>query len=432
MSSRYFQHLAFLTCVVILLPTVFADEPAPLNVRSTGAVGDGKTKDTLAFQKALDTCATVGGGEVLVPAGEYLIGSVELKSNTTLRLEKDAHLIGSPDLDDYPLTKGRWEGHWVDAHRALISAQDAAHIAIVGPGKITGDPTIGGRQMPRRPCVIEPIHCTDIRLEDFSATQARMWTIHPTWCENIVAKNLNIRSTTGNGDGIDLDSCKHAQIENCDIDTGDDCIALKSGRGMEGYREARPTEDVLISHCTLGDNIFACIGIGSETSGGIRNIRIEHCTFTHANTFAIYIKSNAGRGAFIDDISATDLTVQDAKRGFLRISLLGSGIKDAEPVPGDEGIPSAKNYHFSDVTVTRSGTLVDATAISPVKPLNGLTIENVKGDCEKGMTMVNITNADLKGIDVKGFSGPLLSTANVTGTGLDGAVPYKPAATQAR
>ena len=107
----------------------------PLNVRTFGAVGDGKTKDTAAFQKALDACAAANGGEVVVPVGNYLIGSIELKSSTTLRLEKDAHLIGSPDLDDYPVMKVRWEGHWIDGHRALIFAQNASHISIVGPGQ---------------------------------------------------------------------------------------------------------------------------------------------------------------------------------------------------------------------------------------------------------------------------------------------------------
>jgi len=106
-----------------------------LNVRTFGAVGDGMIKDTAAFQKALDACAAANGGEVVVPAGNYLIGSIELKSDTVLRLEKDAHLIGSPDLDDYPVIKIRWEGHWIDGHRALIFARNAGHFGIVGSGK---------------------------------------------------------------------------------------------------------------------------------------------------------------------------------------------------------------------------------------------------------------------------------------------------------
>ena len=389
-----------------------------LNVRTFGAVGDGTTKDTAAFQKALDICTAANGGEVVVPAGNYLIGSIELKSYTTLRLEKGAHLIGSPDLDDYPVIKVRWEGHWIDGHRALIFAQNAGHFGIVGPGKISGNPALGGREMPRRPVIIEPINCIEVRLEGFTTEHKSMWSIHPTYCVNFTAKNLVIRSTGGNGDGIDVDSCKNVRIESCDIDTGDDCISVKSGRGMEGYRLARPTEDVLISHCTLGDSIFACIGIGSETSGGIRNVQIEQCKFTHAKTFAVYIKSNTGRGAFIEDISARDLDVATAPGGFLRINLTGSGIKDAEPVTGDEGIPSAKNFSFKGVKVD-CGTLVDADHASPEKPINGFSLVDITGTCKKAIKLANMTNAVLRDIHVTGYEGPYLTQTNVQGTGLE-------------
>ena len=404
---------------------VAADQITIIDVRKAGAVGDGKTKDTAAFQKAIDNCAASGGGEVRVPAGEYLIGSIALKSNTTLRLEKDAILTGTDDLDDYPIVKARWEGKWVDAHRGLISAQDANRIAVVGPGKISGNPALGGRRIPRRPCVIEPINCTDVRLEEFTATQRSMWTIHPTYCENLVAKNLTIRSSGGNSDGIDVDSCEHVRIENCDIDSGDDAIAIKSGRGMEGYRAARPSEDVLITGCTLGDANFACIGIGSETSGGIRNVRIEHCKFMHSKSYSIYIKSRPGRGASIEDIVGKDLDVVSATGGFLRINLLNSGIQDPEPVTGDEGIPAAKNFSFSDVKLADCDKLLDASAVPPEKPIEGLTIENVTGTCKKGMVLVNINRAELRDIHVEGFKKPLLEIQNVTGSGLDAAVPRK-------
>jgi polygalacturonase len=391
---------------------------APLNVQAFGATGDGRTKDTAAFQKSLDVCAAAGGGTVIVPAGNYLIGSIELKSRTTLRLEKGANLLGSPDLDDYPIVKVRWEGKWIDGHRALIFAHDVNHIAIAGLGKISGNPALGGRQMPRRPVIIEPINCTDVLLEGFSTEHHSMWSIHPTYCENVIAQNLTIRSTGGNGDGIDVDSCRHVRIENCDIATGDDCIALKSGRGMEGYRIAKPTEDVLISHCQLADSIFACIGIGSETSGGIRDVRIENCRFTHARTCAIYIKSRPGRGAFIENISATNLDVATAPGGFLRVNLLNSGIQDPEPVPGDEGIPVAKNYHFSDVKVD-CGTLVDAASISPAKPVDGFSLVNISGTCKKAMALANMTHVELRDIHVTGYEGPFLTRTNVQGAGLE-------------
>jgi polygalacturonase len=241
----------------------------------------------------------------------------------------------------------------------LVSARGASYIAIVGQGQIIGDPTIGNREMPRRPCVIEPIECKDVRIEGVTLSQRLMWTVHPTYCEDVVVKGVTNRSTGGNSDGVDVDSCKRVVVEGCDIASGDDCVAIKSGRGMEGFKLARSSEDVTIRECALADANFACIGIGSETSGGVRRVKIERCKFTHAKSFAIYIKSRPGRGAFIEDISGDDLDVETAPGGFLRVNLLSSGIQDPEPVAGDEGIPTAKNYRFSNVRV-KCGTLAAA------------------------------------------------------------------------
>lgn len=386
------------------------------NVRTFGATGDGTTKDTAAFQNAINVCAAANGGKVVVPPGNYLIGSIELKPHTTLRLEKGAHLLGSPDLDDYPIVKVRWEGHWIDGHRGLIYAREAAHAGVVGPGMISGNAALGGRELPRRPVLIELITCLAVQLEGFTTEYQNMWSIHPTYCNDVTVKNLVIRSIGGNGDGIDVDSCTHVRIENCDIATGDDCIAIKSGRGMEGYRLARPSEDILISRCTLSDSNFACIGIGSETSGGIRNVRIEDCKFIQAKSYACYIKSNSGRGAFIEDITARNLDVATAPGGFLRINLTGSGIQDAEPVRGDEGIPSAKNFSFKGVKVN-CGTLVDAAQTSPVKPINGFSLVDVSGTCKKAITLANLTNAVLQDIHVTGYNGRFLTQTNVQGVG---------------
>lgn len=396
-----------------------------LNIRDFGATGDGTTKDTAAIQQAIDRCSVLGGGEVLVPAGNYLTGAIALRSNTLVRLEKGANILGSPDFADYPVTQVRWEGKWIQGHTGLIYAMDATHIGIVGPGKIAGNAALAGRpnaQNPlRHPALIEPIGCSDIRLEDFSTEYRSMWSIHTTYCERVLIRNLTIRSTGGNGDGIDIDSTKHVRIDGCDIATGDDCISVKSGRGSEAYTLLRTSEDIEIANCTFADSIFACIGIGSETSGGIRNVRIEHCKFTQARTFAIYIKSRVGRGAFIEDIVADDLDVSGTTGGFLRLNLLSSGIQDQYPVPGDEGIPTAANFRFSNIRVTDCPVLVDGIAIHPNKPLNGLSLINVTGTCAKGISLVNIKDAELRGVNVTGFTGPLLSIHNVTGRGLDGA-----------
>jgi polygalacturonase len=399
--------------------------PLVLNVREFGATGDGKTKDTGAIQQALDRCAVLGGGEVLVPAGEYLTGAVALRSNTVLRLEKDAAILGSPDFADYPVSQVRWEGKWIPGRVGLIYAIDASRIGIVGPGRIVGNPAVGGRpnqQDPlRHPSLIEPIRCREIRLEGFSTSHRLMWSIHPTNCENITIKDLTIRSTGGNGDGIDIDSCRHVRIEGCDIATGDDCISIKSGRGSEAYALMQTSEDILIANCTMADSIFACIGIGSETSGGIRNVRIEHCKFTGARTFAIYIKSRVGRGAFIEDISAKDLDVSGMMGGFLSLNLLGSGIQDQVPVPGNEGIPTVRNFRFSDVRVKDCPVLVDGVRIHPDKPLDGFSLADVSGTCTKGIALANVKGAEIRNVKVTGVAGPLVAIHNVTGKGLEGA-----------
>jgi polygalacturonase len=269
--------------------------------------------------------------------------------------------------------------------------------------------------------LIETIGCRDIYFDGFATEYHLMWSIHPTNCEDIVIRNLNIRSTGGNGDGIDIDSCKRVRIEGCDIATGDDCIAIKSGRGAEAYWLMQTTEDVVISDCTMADSIFACIGIGSEMSGGVRNVRIERCKFTSAKTFAIYIKARVGRGAFIENIVADDLHVSGTTGGFLNLNLLTSGIQDQDPVPGIEGIPAARNLRFSNVHVEKCPQLVEATRIHPEKPLEGFALVDITGDCGKGISLANARKAEIRNVKVSGLTAPLLSIHNVSGKGLEGA-----------
>jgi len=405
--------------------SVVIAEPLKLNVRDFGAKGDGQTKDTAALQQTIDRCSILGGGEVIVPMGNYLTGAIALRSNVTLRLEQGAVIMGSPDLKDYPVTQVRWEGKWIQGYTGLIYAISARNIGIKGPGKIVGNSALGGRPSAdnplRRPALIEPIDCTDIVFDGFFTEYHLMWSVHLTYCEHVTIKNLNIRSTGGNGDGIDVDSCKHVLIDGCDIATGDDCISLKSGRGMEGYKLLRTTEDVHITNCTFADSIFACIGIGSETSGGIRNVLIDNCKFTQAKTFALYIKSRVGRGAFIEDITANNLEVSGMGGGFLRFNLSGSGLQDQVPVPGDEGIPTTKNFKFTNIKVTDVPELIDGTGVHPNKPLDGFTLNNITGTCAKGISLVNVKNADVSQIKVTGYTGQLLNTYNVKGKGLEGA-----------
>ncbi len=397
------------------------------NVRDFGAKGDGDTKDTVAVQKALDTCVSVGGGTVVVLAGNYLIGSIVLSSNTTLKLEARANLSGSPDIEDYPLVRVRWEGEFTQGHRALISSEKADHVTIAGPGSILGPPIrVSSLRRPRGPVLIELANGTNVTLDGFTTQYQQLWSIHPLFCQNLQIHNLTIRSVNFNGDGIDVDSCQDVLIEHCNIDTGDDAIALKSGRGMEAMRAGRPTENVVIKNCTLYSSIFAGLGIGSEMSGGIRNVHVEECLISGRQN-GISIKSREGRGGFIENISGNNITLNNAHT-FLAIDLLKKGIQASDPVPGaTDKWSRVRNISFSDIHVHNVGDLVPAQNIPAERPLDGLTLSNVTGTCSNGIRLANMTNVTLVGITVSGFRGLLLTTNNVQGTGLDGAVPPVPA-----
>jgi hypothetical protein len=474
MSAARSAFVPLVPSVLFVLSTLLAStvSAATYNVRDYGATGDGTTKDTRAFQKALDTCAVNGGGEVLVPAGKYFIGSIQIGNRTILRLEKDSILAGTPDIADYPLVDVRWEGRWQPGHRGLIYATAADHIGIIGPGRIEGTvgpppppapegapvaapgrgntPAVGGApgrgpgggrgrggwgtngpDGTRNPVVIEMVSCDDVRWEGFTVIQGGNWATHPTYCTNVVIKNISI---TGGRDGIDVDSCKGVLIDGCTLTNGDDCISLKSGRGMDGARLSRPCEDIVITNCAMTGGRFACVGIGSETSGGVRNVRIEHCKMT-AFTHTIYIKTRIGRAGINENISGDDLEILGGD--FLRINLTKGGNTSTadDPVEGLIGYPEARNFRFSNIRMNGGKALVVGTEVSALKPLHGLTLENVTGT-HHGITLANMSGVVLKNV-VAGVApakpaeptaagqpapGPVFGIVNVTGTGLEGAV----------
>jgi polygalacturonase len=392
---------------------------ASLDVRDFGAIGDGKTKDTSSFQKALDACASAGGGTVSVPAGSYLIGSIALGSNTTLALSPSACLIGSPDIDDYPVVHSPWDADYFHGRRSLVSASKASHIAVTGRGWICGPPaSLRSIPGPRGPLLMEFTECDNITLDGFSTEFAGSWSIHPLLCRDFLARNLVIRSIGVYGDGIDVDSCSGVRIENCSIDSGDDSIALKSGRGLAAVKLARPTENVEITHCTLISSLYAGLGIGTELSGGIRNVHVDHCIISgHQN--GIFIKSRDGRGGFIDNIVCENLTVYNSPT-LVAINLLNKGTQAVDPVPGKvEQWTAAHNIRFSNVHVIDVTALVLAGNISPDRPLDGLTLSNITGTCTRAITLANMTHVALTNINVAGYRGPLITQSNVQGTGLD-------------
>lgn len=412
--KKFFALLAALGVVT----AGFAAEKSSFNVLDFGAKGDGVTKDTAAIQKALDACAQAGGGTVLLPEGIFLTGSLVLGPNTTLQMAQRANLLGSPDIADYPVINVRWEGEFRDGHRALISASNAANITISG-GAIFGPPLpLGKLRNPRGPVLIELTGCTNALLENFTTQYQQLWSIHPVFCNNFTARGLTIRSVSVNGDGIDVDSCRDVLIERCDINTGDDAIALKSGRGLAAQNLNRPTENVVIRDCRLQSTIFAGLAVGTEMSGGIRNVKIQNCVIAGKQN-AIFIKSRDGRGGFMEDISGENLTILKSPT-FVGIDLLRKGIQASDPVPGEaEKWARVKNISFQNVRVQDVTELVAGTGVPETMPLDGLKLSDISGTCVRGISLANMTNVSLSKIRVTGYDGPLVTSKNVKGTGLD-------------
>jgi hypothetical protein len=412
--------IALMALLFCLAGNGSAAERPTLNVLDFGAKGDGVTKDTAAIQKALDACGTNGGGTVSLPDGIFLTGSLILHANTTLQLAQRASLLGSPDIADYPLENVRWEGEFREGHRALLSASNAANITING-GVIFGPPiTLGKLRMPRGPVLVELSSCTNALLENFTTQYQQLWSIHVLFCKNFTARALTIRTVNANGDGIDVDSCDGVLVDRCDINTGDDAISLKSGRGLAAQNLSRPTQNVVIRNCRLQSSIYAALGFGTEMSGGIRDVKIQNCVLAGRQN-CIFIKSRDGRGGYMENISGDNLVVLKSPT-FLGFDLLKKGIQATDPVPGDiDKWPRVHNISFKNVSVQDVAELVDGTNIPSARPLDGFTLSDISGTCGRAITIANMTNVIFSNIHVSGFEGPLVMAQNVKGTGLNGA-----------
>jgi len=392
---------------------------ARFDVRAFGATGDGTNKDTVAFQNALDACKAAGGGTVVVAGGTYLIGSIVMGGNTTLQLDTNANLTGSTDVADYPLVRIRWEGEFAQGHRALISAENAGNITITGSGTITGAASgLSNLRNPRGAPLLEFSECTNVTLENFSTHYQRLWSIHPLLCRKFTARNLTIRSSLANGDGIDVDSCSGVLIEHCDINAGDDAISLKSGRGAAAIALARPTENVVIRDCTLVSSSFGALGIGTELSGGIRNVRLENCILSgHQNS--IFLKSRDGRAGYIENLTGKNLFVHNSPT-FIAINLLNKGIQASDPVTNNvEKWTRLTNIRFNHIQVTNITDLVLAQNIPSAQPVDGLTLNDISGTCGRAFRLANMTNVVLTGINVTGYRGEFITQTNVQGSGLN-------------
>jgi polygalacturonase len=323
-----------------------------------GAVGDGAASCTDAIRKAISACRAAGGGRVVVPAGRFLTGAIRLESGVNLHLTRNATLAFSRDAKDYlPVVWTRWEGVELMNYSPFIYAFEAENIAITGPGTLDGQagadawwnwrgtgPSASARQTSARarlfemqargaavsdrvfgdghflrPNFIQPYRSRHILIEDVTIVNSPMWEIHPVLCQSVTVRGVTVNSHGPNNDGCNPESCRDVLIERCTFDTGDDCIALKSGRNDDGRRINVPVENVVIRDCSMKDGHGGVV-IGSEISGGARNVFAERCRMDSPRLDrALRLKTNSVRGGTIEGVYMRDVTVGQVAEAVVTI-----------------------------------------------------------------------------------------------------------------
>ena len=347
-------------------------------ITELGAVADGKTDCTEAIRQAIKACSEAGGGRVIVPPGEFLTGAIHLLSGVNLHLEKNAVLKFSTDPNAYlPAVFTRFEGTELYNYSPFIYALNQENIAVTGEGTLDGQTQLsnwlanrnrGGRakllkmaadNVPveerhfgsgstLRPDFIEFNRCRNILIEGVHIRRSPMWCMHPLLCMNVTIRGVEVISHGPNNDGCDPESCQDVLIENCLFDTGDDCIAIKSGRNADGRRIGVPSENLIIRNCTMRDG-HAGVAIGSEISGGCRNVFVEDCEMSSPNlTCALRLKSNAARGGVLENIFMRNVNVGVVKDSVLQINFLYE-----EGAQGDFK-PVAKHLVMDHITVAHT------------------------------------------------------------------------------
>jgi polygalacturonase len=315
-------------------------------ITNYGAQGDGVTDCTKAFQEAIDACYDAGGGKVTVPAGIYLTGAIHLKSNVDLDLAQDATIRFSTDPKSYlPVVFTRYECTEVMNYSPFIYALGQENIAITGAGTLDGqasksiwyswktipDPkelvAMGDRGVPveqrifgeghhLRPYFIQPTRCKNVLIQGVHITDSPMWVITPLYCTNVTVEGVTVACRGPNTDGCDPDSCTDVLIKNCHFSDGDDCIAIKSGRDVDGRRVNIPSRNIVIQNCVFADG-HGGVTVGSETSGGVENVFAEDCHFDSPNLdIAMRFKSGMTRGGVVQHIFIRNCAVKSARTGI--------------------------------------------------------------------------------------------------------------------
>lgn len=353
-------------------------------------------KNQKAINKAIAACSKAGGGKVVVPAGTFMTGAVTLQSNVNLVISKDATLRFAFDTSLYPLVYTRWEGLDLMNYQPCIYANNCKNIALTGEGTVDGygsndrwwymkgnkhhgyngqtewqgtakkgtradliymsdtnvpvKDRIFGKGKGLRPQLVNFVKCENVLIEGVKLLDSPFWVMHPLFCKNLTVRNVTVVNDGPNGDGCDPESCEDVLIEGCTFATGDDCIALKSGRNGDGLRANIPCKNIIVRNCTMKDGHGGVV-VGSEISGGVQNVFAENCKMDSPNLDRVLrIKTNTCRGGINENIYMRNIEVGQCREAVMRINLV------YEPnEPAERGhIPTVRNVWMENVKCNKS------------------------------------------------------------------------------
>ncbi len=383
------------------------------DITKYGAASDGRADSAAAIQKAIDACSAAGGGSVVVPRGTFLTAAIHLKSHTNLHLESGAVLRFSTDPKRYPLVYSRWEGTECMNYSPLIYAFEQTDIAVTGTGTLDGQANLetwwpwkgnarsgwkagmpdqkkdrdalmamGDQNVPvsqrifgpghyLRPPFFQPYRCNNVLIEGVTIRNSPFWELNPVLCRNVTVRAVKIDSHGPNNDGCDPESCDSVLIDNCEFSTGDDCIAIKSGRNEDGRRVHTPCQNLVIRNCNMKDG-HGGVSIGSEVSGDVRNVFVDHCRMDSPNLDrALRLKSNTYRGGVMENIYFTNNVVGQVAEAVVDIDF------NYEEGNGGPHNPVVRNVVIENVT---SG-----------KSKNAVTLRGFKNAPIRDISLINCT-----------------------------------------
>ena len=395
-------------------------------------VKSGNGDATIAIQRALDDCFRAGGGTVVIPNGNWSSGRIELKSGVCLHLDDGAVLAFSGHINDYqPAVPTRNEGYDVMSLGAMIYANGAEDIGLTGRGHIVGPSTDCEIYQENRkylvveecvditkpiterlcdgqkgrpvllPMTVAPVHCKNVLIEGITIDQGLFWNIVPQYCDNVIIRGVTVNSAGhGRTDGIDIESTTNSLIEYCQLDCGDDCYTIKSGRGEDGVRTARPSVGCVIRHSVALRGGGGLV-LGSETAASMWNIYMHDCRFEGTEQ-GIRIKTRRPRGGGAHDVWVERVEAKDIKWNALTVDMLGSKKWVGElanrfpALEVNELTPEFKNIYIKDFTVDGCQRLIDVKAL-PERPLTNVLIENFEGRGKDFLRLQDVSGFVMKG-----------------------------------